>query len=56
LKHQLSWYRSSMTWRLILLMELQQATSHSFNIYMNRRLCLWNEHVMSSQGREKKLA
>jgi hypothetical protein len=36
-------------------MELQQATSRGFNIYMNCQLCLWNRHATSSHGREKKL-
>jgi hypothetical protein len=45
--------RFSMTWRLILLMELQQATSHNFIISMSRRLCLRGRQVMSFQEREK---
>jgi hypothetical protein len=44
-----------MTWRLILLTELQQATSRSFIIPMSCRLCLQSRQVMSFQERKKKL-
>jgi hypothetical protein len=55
-RHQLSCCRSSMTCRLILLMELQQATSSGFSISMNHQLCLRSRQAMSFQEPEKELA
>jgi hypothetical protein len=55
LRDQMNCCRSSMTWKLILLMELQQATIHGFIISISRRLCLRNRQAMSFQEREKAL-
>jgi hypothetical protein len=44
-----------MTWRLILLMELQQGTNHSFIFSMSRWLFLRSRQVMLFQEQEKKL-
>jgi hypothetical protein len=38
---------------VILLIELQQATSYGFIIFMSRRLCLRSRQVMSFQEREQ---
>jgi hypothetical protein len=40
-----------MTWRLILLTELQQATTPGCNIYMSPRLYLRSRQVTSSENR-----